>query len=114
MAERVRRMPIPEKRPKKEMDREDFERIARRRQAVDLLRKQATIANHRLRMDIFNTWRTGGGTQAQIAEAANFSEIWVNKIIDDIKDEPTLLEEAIREWIKENPNKSLNGRLDNE
>lgn len=107
-------MPIPEKKPKKEMDREDYERIARRRQALDLLRKQAVIANHRLRIDIFNTWRTGGGTQEQIAEAAGYSQIWVNRIIDEIKDKPELLEEAIRDWIKENPNKSLNGRLDND
>ena len=114
MADRVRHMPVPEKKHKREMEKDDYERIARRRQALELLRKQADIAAYRLKIDIFNLWRTGSASQAQLADASGYSELWIHKIIDEIKQEPERLEEAIREWIRENPNKSLNGKLDHE
>lgn len=114
MAERVRHFPLPEYRLRYEMSQEDIDRIGRRRQALDLLRKQAEIAQHRLKMDIFHVWRTGGGSQEQIAKASGYTRAWVSMLIDSIKEDPEKLEEAIREWIKDNPGKPLNGRFDDE
>lgn len=114
MADRVRHFPTAEYPRKVEMLKEDIERLARRRQALDVLRKQAEIAQHRLKMDIFHTWRTGGGSQEQIAQASGYTRAWVSMLIESIKEHPEKLEEAISEWIKENPGKPLNGRFDNE
>lgn len=114
MATRVSKMPAPDNRGKIQISNSDYERIKRRRQGLDVLRKQAEIAMHRLKVDIFNTWRTGNATMAQLSSASGYTEVWIGKIIEEIKDNPELLEEAIRDWIKENPNESLNGRLDDE
>lgn len=105
-------MPVPDSKTKVQISKSDADRLKRRRQGLDVLRKQAEIAMHRLKVDIFNTWRTGQGTMSQIAEASGYTEVWIGKIIEEIKENPELLEEAIRDWIKENPNESLNGRLD--
>lgn len=112
MATRVSKMPVPDNKGRVQISKEDHERIRRRRQGLDVLRKQAEIAMHRLKVDIFNTWRTGNATMAQLSAASGYTEVWIGKIIDEIKENPELLEEAVRDWIRENPNESLNGKLD--
>jgi hypothetical protein len=105
MAEKVSKMPG---RPgPAKMDEESKARLHRRRTALDILRKQASISERRLRMDIFNTWRTGKGTMVEIARATNYSTIWISKLIGKIKDDDELLEDAINQWVKENPGEEV-------
>lgn len=110
MAKRVSEMPKASK--VKQVRQEDLDRLARRRQAVDLLRQQADIATKKLRWDIFNTWRTGGGSMQAIADATGFTTGWIASIIDSIRSNEEELRQVVGEWVKENPNKTLNGELD--
>lgn len=110
MAKRVSEMPRVSR--VKDVRKEDLERLSRRRQAVDVLRNQAEIATRRLRWDIFNTWRTGGGSMEAIAQATGFTTGWIAVVIDNIRSNPEELRQVVEEWMKENPGKSINGDLD--
>ena len=110
MAKRVSEMPIPSR--IKYVRKEDLDRLARRRQAVDILRTQADIATKKLRWDIFNVWRTGGGSMESIAQATGFTTGWIATIIENIRTSEDELKEVVSEWVKENPGKPLNGDLD--
>lgn len=110
MAKRVSEMPRASR--VKNLRQEDLDRLARRRKAVDVLRDQADIATKRLRWDIFNVWRTGGGSMEAIAQATGFTTGWIATIIDNIRSNPDEMREIVTEWVEENPGKSLNGDLD--
>lgn len=106
MAEKVQIMPIAIK--TRQMTDIDAKRLRRRREALEALRKQTKIAENRLRWDIFNTWRVGGGTMKAIAEAAKYQEHWVWQIINRIRNNDKFLQMAVDEYAKENPDaKSL-------
>lgn len=100
---------IPERVKEKVLSQEDAERLARRRQALDVLKRQAEIADRRLRDDIFNTWRTNGGTMDQIAKATGYSHSWIVNIIEKIRSDEDLLVESVTQWLKDNPGKTING-----
>lgn len=112
MAEKVRYFPKPDPLSVVQISENDAERLARRRKALEILREQARIADRRLKLDMFNIWRTGGGTIHQVSEAAGYHPIWISDVFEKIKKDPKLLEEAINEWIADNPGKTLNGKLD--
>lgn len=112
MAKKVDQMPRASR--VKQVRQEDLERLGRRRKAVDVLREQADIATQKLRWDIFNVWRTGGGSMEAIAQATGFTTGWIATIIENIRNNPDEMREVVSEWMKENPNKSLNGDLDKE
>jgi hypothetical protein len=105
MAEKVRIMPISVK--TRQMTEEDAKRLRRRREALDALRKQTKLAENRLRWDIFNTWRVGGGTMKAIAEASNYKSDWVWQIINRIRNNDKFLQMAIDEYLKENPDERI-------
>jgi hypothetical protein len=105
MAERVRLMPVS-KEPRK-LSEADAARLRRRREALDALRKQTKIAENRLRWDIFNTWRVGGGTLVAIAEATNYRKDWVWRLINRIRNNDKFLQMAIDEYLKDNPDATL-------
>ncbi len=105
MAEKVRIMPISVK--TRLMTEEDAKRLRRRREALDALRKQTKLAENRLRWDIFNTWRVGGGTMKAIAEAANYNPEWIWRLINRIRNNDKFLQMAIDEYLKENPNERI-------
>jgi thymidylate synthase len=110
MAKRVNEMPRASR--VKQVRQEDLDRLERRRKAVDVLREQADIATKRLRWDIFNVWRTGGGSMEAIAQATGFTTGWIATIIENIRNNPDEMREVVSEWMKENPGKPLNGELD--
>jgi len=105
MAEKVRVMPVSAK--TRTLSDVDAARLRRRREALDALRKQTKIAENRLRFDIFNTWRVGGGTLAAIAEATNYQKTWVWRLINRIRNNDKFLQMAIDEYLKENPDATL-------
>ena len=106
MAEKMKRMPEHDrKRPK--IDPTSAARLGRRRLALDALRKQSHIAEQRIRFDMFNTWRTGHGTMKEIGAAAGYSEYWVSNIINRIRNNDELLQQAIDEWVDDNPGEEL-------
>lgn len=100
----MRVMPVP-KEPKK-LDEETIERLRTRRAVLDSFRKQTRMAENRLRFDIFNTWRNGG-TMTAIAEASGYTMNWVSHLIDRIRNNDRLLQMAIDEYLKENPDATL-------
>jgi hypothetical protein len=106
MAEKMKRMPERDRRRPK-MDPIAAARLARRRIALDALRKQSHIAEQRIRFDMFNTWRTGHGTMKEIGDACGYSVYWVSNIINRIRNNEELLQEAIDEWMKDNPGEEL-------
>lgn len=110
MAKRVSEMPKATR--VKQIRQEDLDRLSRRRQAVEVLRTQVDIATKKLRWDIFNVWRTGGGSMEAIAQATGFTTGWIATIIDNIRNNEDELRDVINEWMKENPGKPLNGELD--
>ena len=110
MAKRVSEMPRASR--MKQVRQEDLARLTRRRQAVEVLREQADIATKKLRWDIFNVWRTGGGSMEAIAQATGFTTGWIATIIENIRTNEDELRDVISEWMKENPGKPLNGELD--
>lgn len=110
MAKRVSEMPRASR--VKQVRQEDLNRLKRRRQAVEVLREQADIATKKLRWDIFNVWRTGGGSMEAIAQATGFTTGWIATIIENIRTNEGELRDVINEWVKENPDKPLNGELD--
>lgn len=110
MAKRVSEMPRASR--VKQVRQEDLNRLKRRRQAVEVLREQADIATKKLRWDIFNVWRTGGGSMEAIAQATGFTTGWIATIIENIRTNEDELRDVINEWVKENPDKPLNGELD--
>jgi len=110
MAKRVSEMPKVSR--VKEIRKEDLDRLGRRRQAVEVLRNQADIATKKLRWDIFNVWRTGGGSMEAIAQATGFTTGWIATIVENIRSNEEELRDVISEWMKENPGKSINGDLD--
>lgn len=105
MAEKVRVMPVQSR--KQELNDTHKERLGRRRAALDAVRKQARYLESRLRFDMFNTWRTGEGTMKAIAEAAGYSEYWVQQLIERIKENDALLEAAIDDYLAEHPDAKL-------
>ena len=105
MAEKVSKM--PKKHGPEKMDEESKIRLQRRKLAVDTLRKQAEISEQRLRYDIFNVWRTGKGTMLEIGRACGYSKWWIGELIKKVKDSDELLEDAINQWVKENPGEEL-------
>lgn len=106
MAEKMKRMPEHDRtRPK--LDPTTAARLGRRRIALDALRKQSHIAEQRIRFDMFNTWRTGNGTMKEIGAACGYSEYWVSNIINRIRNNDELLQQAIDEWMKDNPGEEL-------
>jgi t-SNARE complex subunit (syntaxin) len=105
MAEKVGIMPVRQ-RPRLLSD-VDAARLKRRREALDALRKQTRAAENRLRWDIFNTWRTGSGTMAAIAEATNYRQDWVWRLINRIRNNDKFLQMAIDEYLKENPDATI-------
>lgn len=105
MAEKVRAMPVQTR--SKELSEEHKERLARRRAALDAARKQARYLESRLRFDMFNTWRTGEGTMKAIADAAGYSDYWVQQLIERIRDNDNLLEAAIDDYLKDHPDAKL-------
>jgi len=105
MAEKVSKM--PKKHGPEKMDEESKIRLQRRKLAVDTLRKQAEISEQRLRYDIFNVWRTGKGTMLEIGRACGYSKWWVGELIKKVRDNDELLEDAINQWVKENPGEEL-------
>jgi hypothetical protein len=110
MAKRVSEMPKATR--VKQIRQDDLDRLSRRRQAVEVLRTQADIATKKLRWDIFNVWRTGGGSMEAIAQATGFTTGWIATIIDNIRTNEDELRDVVSEWMKENPGKPLNGELD--
>lgn len=110
MAKRVSEMPRASR--VKQVREEDLNRLGRRRQAVEVLREQADIATRKLRWDIFNVWRTGGGSMEAIAQATGFTTGWIATIIENIRTNEEELRDVVNEWVKENPGKPLNGELD--
>jgi thymidylate synthase len=98
----------------KQVRQEDLDRLSRRRKAVEVLREQADIATQKLRWDIFNVWRTGGGSMEAIAQATGFTTGWIATIIENIRKNPDEMRQIVSEWVRENPDKSLNGELDKE
>lgn len=105
MAEKVSKM--PKKHGPEKMDEESKIRLQRRKLAVDTLRRQAEISEQRLRYDIFNVWRTGKGTMLEIGRACGYSKWWIGELIKKVKDSDELLEDAINQWVKENPGEEL-------
>lgn len=105
MAEKVRVMPVSKQARK--LSEVDAARLRRRREALDALRKQTKIAENRLRWDIFNTWRIGGGTLAAISEATGYGKDWVWRLINRIRNNDKFLQMAIDEFLKENPDAKL-------
>lgn len=105
MAEKVSKM--PKKPGPAKMDEESKLRLQRRKLAVDTLRRQAEISEQRLRNDIFNTWRTGKGTMLEIGRAIGYSKWWIGELIKKVKNDDELLEDAINQWLKENPGEEL-------
>lgn len=107
MAEKVDS--IPERVKDRTLSEEDKERLMRRRQALDILKKQAHTAEQKLKDDIFNTWRTNGGTMDQIAEATGYSRSWIVNIIEKTRSNEDALVESVERWLKDNPGKTING-----
>jgi hypothetical protein len=105
VAEKVSKM--PKKPGPAKMDEESRLRLQRRKLAVDTLRRQAEISEQRLRNDIFNIWRTGKGTMLEIGRACGYSKWWIGELIKKVKDDDELLEDAINQWLKENPGEEL-------
>jgi hypothetical protein len=105
MAEKVAYMPVANE-PRQLTD-EVKSRLGRRREALNALRKQTKLAENRLRFDIFNTWRTGDGTMQAIADASGYSLFWVATLIERIRNNDKLLEMAIDDFLKENPDAKL-------
>lgn len=105
MAEKVQLMPVSHK--PRTLSQEDAARLRRRREALEALRKQTRAAENRLRWDIFNTWRTGGGTMEAIAEATKYGKEWIWRLINRIRNNDKFLQMAIDEYLKENPGAKL-------
>ena len=105
MAEKVRLMPVAH--AARVLSDADAARLRRRRDALDALRKQTKIAENRLRWDIFNTWRVGGGTMEAIADASNYGHAWVWQLINRIRNNDKFLQMAIDEYLKENPDATI-------
>jgi hypothetical protein len=106
MAEKVRGA-MPKSDWKRQLPDDALHRLQRRKLVLETLRKQTAIAEQRLRNDIFNTWRTGEGTMRAIGEAYGYTTNWISLLIQRIKNDDTLLEQAIDDWMKENPNEEL-------
>lgn len=105
MAEKMRIMPVSH--PPKKMSEADAARLRRRREALNALRKQTKTAENRLRWDIFNTWRTGGGSMHAIADATGYRKDWIWRLINRIRNNDKFLQMAIDEYLKENPDATL-------
>jgi hypothetical protein len=106
MAEKVRG-PIPKSQWKRPLPEEVEVRLRKRKMVLDTLRQQTAIAEQRLRNDIFNTWRNGEGTMRAIGEACGYTTNWISLIVQKIKNDDDLLEQAINEWMKDNPGEEL-------
>lgn len=85
----------------------DYARLQRRKNTLEALRKQTKAAENRLRWDIFNTWRTGGGTLQSISEASGYSVNWVWKLIERIRHNDKFLRMALDEYMKEHPDATI-------
>lgn len=94
---------IPKPQWKKTLSEETANRLRKRRLAIDTLRRQVEIAEHRLRIDMFNVWRNGEGTMKAIGVASGYTTNWVSILINRIKDDDELLQHAVEEWEKEHP-----------
>jgi hypothetical protein len=106
MAEKIRGG-MPKSDWKRTLPDDALHRLQRRKLVLETLRKQTAIAEQRLRNDIFNTWRTGEGTMRAIGEACGYTTNWISLLIQRIKNDDTLLEQAIDDWMKENPGEEL-------
>lgn len=88
---------IPKAQWKKKLPEETANRLRKRRLALDTLRQQVDVAEHRLRADIFNVWRTGEGTMAAIGEACGYTKNWISTLISRIREDDELLEDAVKQ-----------------
>lgn len=105
VAEKVRVMPVSHK--PRLLSEADAARLRRRRDALDALRKQTKSAENRLRWDIFNTWRIGGGSMEAIADATRYNKHWIWRLINRIRNNDKFLQMAIDEYLRENPDATL-------
>lgn len=96
MAEEVQGR-IPKPQWKKTLPEETANRLRKRKLALETLRQQVDVAEHRLRVDIFNTWRSGEGTMSSIAEACGYTKNWISILISKIREDDELLEHAVKQ-----------------
>lgn len=92
---------IPKPRWKKVLPEETANRLRKRKLALETLRQQVDIAEHRLRTDIFNVWRSGEGSMEAIGQACGYTKNWISTIITKIKNDDELLEYAVKQAEKE-------------
>lgn len=92
---------IPKAQWKKVLPEETANRLRKRKLALDTLRQQVEVAEHRLRVDIFNVWRSGEGTMSAIAEACGYTKNWISILITKIRNDDELLEHAVKQAEKE-------------
>jgi len=86
---------------KKVLPEETANRLRKRKLALDTLRQQVEVAEYRLRMDIFNTWRSGEGTMASIGEACGYTKNWVAVLISRIRNDDDFLADAVKHAERE-------------
>jgi hypothetical protein len=92
---------LPKVQWKKTLSEETENRLKKRRLALDTLRQQVELAEYRLRMDIFNVWRSGEASMETIGKAVGYRKNWISQIITNIRKDDDLLEDAVKTAAKE-------------